>query len=206
MKSKAFTKVLSVVILFVVVVSIFAGCGHAKYEMGFSPTHSVKEVRIGVKYNNNKFAKDDVTFDLCYGFYDIKWKEDTTRKSSLFGYGDEIFFVFYIMESGFELNTLWRVYDYRNIEKLYFIKEFSNEEAQSDEYAFSVGKFRIRYNHQEKFTVPQDIFDGEYGHFDLMMCSFIKNPEQETEYNYVGGDYITFHYYFIDDNVLQLRI
>lgn len=152
-----------------------------KFKSGyFGYTFTPEPIMMGAKSNTDIFTKDNVSFELYYGVYDIEDTEeyntdpkDTHRRPFL---GDvKIFFALYICDAEFALDVSndMEFNDYKNIENYYFLKEISEEEAFSEEYGFNMGILRgITYNHHETISIPAEIFTEEKGSFAIRLVAF----------------------------------
>ena len=101
--------------------------------------------------------------------------------------------------------------DYRDIENLYFIKEFSNEEFLSEEYSATCNSFlwvySILYRHNEIFTVPKEILYKTYGSFCFCVVEIYYSEDSNDyvvwrESTRLGGIQISYEY--IDENTVRL--
>ena len=211
MKSKAFTRVLSVVILFVVVVSIFAGCG-PKFERGAFGLHymgycfRLYSWYAGVKSSTDTFAKDNVTLDFYYGLYDVD--DDDPSCSIVRGYDDYFFAIYVYADIRTSMDPIYFrkiVEDYQNVENAHFIKEISREESLSEDYGYQIRPILgLKYNHHESLTLPQDIFTDSRGFIHIAVVQIDTSKDTSLPYIISDGYIIDIYYKFLDDNTLQL--
>ena len=199
------------VLLILLMVSLFTtGCGQkSEFEKGFDYTFTPNSIMFGAKSNTDTFSKNDVTFDLYYGVYDIGYAEkyNTDPKSGYRKEGYEtIFFGLYICEADYSLDVVndMEISDYKTIDNHYFVKEISEEEAFSDEYGFTMSYWKgITYNHSEKITIPSELFANETGSFVVKLIAF-HEPMSEGENYYTSmARYIEFDYQVVDENTIK---
>ncbi|MCH5152131.1 MAG: hypothetical protein J1F65_05700 [Clostridiales bacterium] len=211
MKSKAFTRVISVAILLVVIVSIFAGCS-PKFESGAFGRHyrgacfEVYSLYAGVKSSADTFTKDDVTLDFYYGLYDID--DDDPSCSIVSGYDDYFFAIYVYTEIRTSMPQIYFqkiVEDYQNVENAHFIKEISREESLSEDYAYQIRPILgLKYNHHESLTLPQDLFTDRRGFIHIAVVAINTSKDTSLPYIISNGYIVDIDYEFLDDNMLQL--
>ena len=200
------------VLLLLLMVSLFTtGCGQkSEFEKGFDYTFTPSSIMFGAKSDTDTFSKNDVTFDLYYGVYDIGYAEkyNTDPKSGYRKEGYEtIFFGLYICEADYSLDVVndMEISDYKMIDNHYFVKKISEEEAFSDEYGFTMSYWKgITYNHSEKRAIPTEFFANETGSFVVKLIAFHEPMSEGENYYTSKARYIEFDYQIVDENTIKI--
>lgn len=200
-------------VLFVVV--FLAGCykQQANFESGyFGYTNHPPQIMIGVRSETDTFSRDNIIFDLYYGFHDIGYDEKYNHdpKGSYLAANRKnvilcLYFGHYLIDD-FEFNGEFK--DYKSLENHYFVKEISEEDAFSDEYGYTMTyRNGITYNHYETVAVPQEcLIENEYGigFIRIELMAFCE-PLNEDDYYYTSANGVLgLRYENIDDNTIKI--
>lgn len=209
--SKPIRRVFRVLLILLMVSLLTEGCEQkSKLEKGFDYTFTPNSIMFGVKFGTDTFSKNNVTFDLYYGVYDIGYaqKNNADPKSNYLKEGYEtISFGLYICEADYSLNIVndMEISDYKMIDNHYFVKEISEEEAFSDEYGFTMSYWNgITYNHSEKITIPSSFFKNETGSFVVKLIAFREPMAEVDDYHIAMIHYIEIDYQVIDENTIKI--
>lgn len=207
------SKVAIVLVLLLVAVCLLAGCT-SEYKCGafgrhyMGPCFQVYSMYAGVKSDTNTFAKDDVTFDLYYGLYDIDKKENIVHECIHQYAGrddDDFFFAIYVSVDTDALYIFLELEDYKNIENAYLIKEISCEEAISQNYGYKINKLSgLKYFHNEQITIPSEIFKSQMYPFYIAILLINTKKDQSVSPVVVDGYFLNLHYQMLDVNTVQI--
>lgn len=155
---------------------LLCGCGykqHANFESGyFAYTSMPPQIMIGVRSDKDTFLRDDVSFDLYYGFHDIDYdkKYDYNPENGYLATGREnvvlaLYLGHYLVDDDDELFNKGEFDDYNHFEHHYLLNEISGAAAFSGDYGYT-NTYRdgIKYRHYERITVPQEcLIENEHG-------------------------------------------
>ena len=121
--------------------------------------------------------------------------------------GEDLIFGMYVCDSEY-VSSICNdeiVSDYKNIDNHYFIKSISEEQAFSTEYGYTKKNIgNISYNHYEKITVPQEVFEGEEGMFVIKIIGFQELLNENDGYyvNQIG--YLDLKYQVMDKDTVKI--
>lgn len=190
---------------------LLVGCSsNVKYENGFEYTNTPNMIMFGSRSDTDLFDKSSVTFDIYFGLYDVGYCEKYGTDPKMFYQkeGDEtIFFGLYICDSNYSLSIVndIEISDYKMIEKHYFVKEISQEDAFSEEYGFFADYRKgITYNHSEEITIPIEFFENETGSFAVKLIAFHKPIDGSESYYVTTVHYVEFEYTTINEDMIKV--
>lgn len=198
-----------IIVLGICIFGILVGIGlkiaTSEYRLGdfeYSMTGN-GPMKSGVKSKTNVFDKSDVTLKLHYGFYE--------KNEYVFGYWqypeDKVLVAMYIYDAdcGHVITNDCEVEDYKNIDNYYFIKEISQEEMFSEEYAYS-NKFMsgMTYEHSEFITIPEEFFKDDGGTVVIRFVSYIEPMEERDNYYSMHVIGIKLDYEMIKDGKVKI--
>lgn len=88
----------------------------------------------------------------------------------------------------------------------YFLREISEEEACSDEYAYNEDTNSFPFQHHERITVPRELFDKEkkVGRFWITIMGFVDLNDQERGYISTSGGAFELYYKWLADGSLRI--
>ena len=176
---------------------------------GFGTASQNGPIKMGMKSKTDTFKVDDVTFDIYYGMYE---EGDETPQGSYKKDDEKPFFAMYIQEYN---NRTYEENDgpddicnnYRKINGYYFIKEISNEEAFSGDYAYTLKDGfiadDIEYKHHETITIMKELFSKSNGTIIIRIYTII--PIESDEYRISRGGCIELDYEFISEGTVRIE-
>lgn len=188
---KLFKGLFNIVVILMASCMVLTGCfmyiPETEYEKGFK-YHRNGVILIGVRADTDIFDIDNVSFDVYYGMYDLDAKGSDPKDSYISSImGDKLVFGMYICDSIYSeaITNDKFIPDYTDIENHLFIRSISEDEAFSNEFGYTdeYGK-GTTYNHNERITVPMEVFNKDRGSFSIKIIGF-QEPLNE------GGDYYT---------------
>jgi len=181
-------------------------------EIGFGGSYKNIYLYCGAKSDTRIFDVDNVKIDFYLGL-EKNWSLEDRNQLGYEYIGVAAYFYGYG-------NSYWALgengdgtfADYRNIENIYFIKEFSAEEFFSEQYTaefirkgrWPFAKSSTTFNYYETFTVPKEVLNKETYSFYFVIIAIWFSEESN---HYVFGywhDSIEFPYNYINDT--QVRI
>ena len=160
----------SLILVSVLWLSLCSCLGQKKYTAGeeYVSYFSNHRIKLKIESDTNKIQIDNIVLDFYYGFDE---KEELERSKS----EQNTIYAIYISAS-YHYNQY--VEDYRNMEQAIFIKDYTVEDALTNQcyydIVFDLGKLakRVDYYHSEKLTIPE-WFVREYSLFDSSVECFI---------------------------------
>ena len=201
------------------------GCGERyKIEEGFARSFTPPQILMGMRSKTDTFAKDDVTFELYYSFYELgddspygPYNLAVEDDSQEYYYLDDpqIIFCLYVYniqdknKQDKDFGYLSEVSDYKALEYYNFVKEIPHEKAFSDEYGYSHSYWTgVTYNHSEAITIPQEVLTAEAdgkGTFFIKIIAFQTIPKtQGNSYRFTYSGLMLFEYEMIDNRTIRL--
>lgn len=201
-----------IITLILVISLLFTGCRFNTHDgMYWAGTFAYTIMRdpiiLGAKSETNIFSKEDVSFTLYYGFFDLIEKEMNRKDFYLLEETDSVILVMYICEEEYiyDISNNQKYEDYTNIENHYFIKQLSENEAFSDEYGYSIDlKNGVSYSHSETINIPEQFFSEDSGSFVIKWVSFIEPSEGEAFYQSELVGYLRLHYDIMADGQVKI--
>ena len=146
----------------------------------------IEPVMIGVYLKDNTaFDVDNVSLEFAYGVYGsatnpAPWSAEYRSYTKLVGYAlyfcDGQYYNHYRNEAEFP----GPYDDYHNIDNQYFVKEFSYNEFNSDQYEITFFLGAHRFNHREILNVPREIFARESGSFVCYIAEISYSPDNNN--------------------------
>lgn len=190
-------KSVGVILILLTLLYTLTGCYLFEYSKGYGVVvgEFAEPSYAKVKSNKRIFEKDDVTLDFYYGLYSLNGMATVESKKALSAWetsdGDniEIHFAIFLSDSDkivFEQDENENILDFENKVNAKLWKYISYEAAFSKDYGFTYEKLTIDYHHNEKITIPQDMFHLPSGnvfiHIIGLRCinkeTFIIGPEE----------------------------
>ncbi|MBE5963405.1 MAG: hypothetical protein E7252_00520 [Lachnospira sp.] len=171
---------------------------------GFNTASQKGPIKMGMKSKTDTFKVDDVTFDIYYGMYE---EGDETPESSYKNEDEKLFFVMYMSEYNIANYESYVIDDYKNAGTNYFIKEISDVEVFSGEYAYTLDKGFIaddvEYKHQETITIVKELFSKSKGIIAIEIVALVplENGGYKSSYNSV----IKLNYEFISEDTIKIE-
>ena len=195
-----------------------AGCGERyKIESGFRDGLELFPITIGIRSKTDTFAKDNMSFDLYYSFYENSYEmpKNMYRVSNPDWEGANIIFGIYICDKEY-LNTVVvssdAIYsDYKELEHHTFIKEISEEEAFSGKYGYSSSFWSGHdYNYEgETICIPAEFLNvetGKYGGFVISIIAFLEPLNEKDGYIITQMGRAQVSYLGIDENTVKITM
>ena len=160
--------------------------------------------------DTDTFPKDDVTFDLSYGLY--KYSPDISGNFPASGVylnkdvdsRDDIF------ARSFEEPS-----EYSIIDPMITIQAFDPNKPFTEEYTYEVKTswpidiFRkVKCNHTESITVPEEYFDSESGSFEVILVFYKQLQGPEADRTYYRVNYyrtLIFNYEKLPDGMIKIN-
>ena len=179
--------------------------GHSARVIGLIPKFA-----IGVRSKTNEFDIDNVTLDFSWGkengidegdcvFIDRGGKGVMPEECPVFCVA--VYFCNYDYVD--RLNIIHHYGDYKEIEDVYFVKDFTvkefNEECKAD-YSYWG---RTKYDHTETLTIPQEVFENAKGVISFFVTEIMYIPS-ENAYMIYSGCGILFEYEFLKDGKVRI--
>ena len=213
-RTKLIARVMLVILILVSSTS-FVGCarGADKYAKVryYQPGH-FSPIDMMVSSNSKTFLKDDVTFNLSYGFQKILYdgEFDNRVDYNYFIEEYELIYGLYIANDDYYktvINSHWYTNDIENIEGCQFVRQISEEEALSDDYwvvtpHFAYGYGFREFKHTEKITIPREYVNNPSGYFYIIITMFgITNDG-----SYVALESVKLECYYkeLDENTIEI--
>ena len=184
---------------------------------GFNTASQKRPIKMGMKSKTDTFKVDDVTFDIYYGMYE---EGDETPDSSYVRFDSEnVFFALYLYEyenrgsviynngEDYKDNAITQNIYSKNIDKDYFVKEISSEEAFSDDYAYILDEgflaADVEYKHNETITIMKELFSKAKGTIIIRIYAIVVS--EGDEYRISEGAAIKINYEFISEDTVQIE-
>jgi len=195
----------------ILMISVGVGCGAdglSKIKLAYYGD-ALAPIQYKIESPKVKFDIDDVTLDFSYGHagniitlgqhYDAEGKDNYILSCFAIYFCDEL----YVSSFTDCVHS-----DYRSIDNCYFIKEIMVEAFHSDNY---LNEYKmdfllrniIRFNHKEKITVPQGVFERENGTFALQVVG-INYSIKDKGYIVEHLGFISVHYKYLDSQTIVL--
>ena len=181
------------------VMLLLPSCSRPALQAGsFRHTHlgelAPAKLSLGVRADADAFDIDSVTLRLFFSTFeagdsvpDGYYKRDAD---------DVAVFAFYVCGADADTPLYGEeVADYKNIPGHIFIKELSDGDAFTDEYAFVWDFFgNIRYSHSESFTLPAESFTAESGIVEIRIVPYCSPDSKGPYMSMYSGSSISFEY------------
>ena len=171
----------------------------------------IEPVKIGVYLKDNTaFDVDSVSLEFAYGVYDSignypSWSAGQEGYTELVGYAlyfcDGQYYKHYWNKDAFP----GPYNDYHDIENRYFVKEFSYNEFNSDQYKVTTFLLSYRFNHREVLAFPREIFARESGSFVCYIAEISYSPYSNS-YCAVTIAYELIQYEYSDQQTVILSV
>ena len=209
MKSLMF-RIIAVIVLLMTLLSAcedsyVINIGHGAHRIGLIP-----EISIGIRSKTDEFDMDDVTLEFSWGNKDgigegecifIPRGEKEVLPEECPVVCVAVYFCNYDYVD--RLNSIHHYGDYKEIEDVYFVKDFTvkefNEECKTD-YSYWG---RTKYDHTETLTIPQEVFENAKGVISFFVTEIMYIPS-ENAYMIDSGCGILFEYEFLKDGKVRI--
>ncbi|MBO5357431.1 MAG: hypothetical protein J6A95_06640 [Clostridia bacterium] len=160
---------------------------------------------MGIKSDTNKFSKDDVTFDLYLGLYDLNSREAPREQYYNPINGNLVFVIYAYGEEDFHRQSATEIYDYTKRDNRHYIMHIDEEQAFTEEYCFvNSSKNGIVYKQKGiPITIPKNVFDSQNNLFRIALAVYVQD-EDSGEYKSIGGEEITLGYKFLSKHEVKI--
>ncbi|HHU80883.1 MAG: hypothetical protein ACOX5E_05810 [Bacilli bacterium] len=163
----------------------------------YEDEHKIFDITCAVRSNQTEFDIDNVTLDCYYGWYThtpIHYYQDSNFEPVCVA----LYFVY-----GYS-NMLDEFHDYKNIDKMHFLKEISIEEFSTEAYNVKNSQKEGKtFEQHSALTIPKEIFVGSFGIISFVVVNIARNPQ--TNLFFVRGlGFRTIQYDFIDEETVRL--
>ena len=191
-------------VILIIIISL-TGCSDRIYKRGVInlPWGRYQEINAKVEANKIIFDKNDVTLDFFYSFYCL---EDLTL-DQVKRYNDYIYYetilpdyekvpirhirctyAIYISNNKeliFEKEENGALVDWENAVNAQLLKFFDYEDAFSSNYGFKFPEIfqELTYNHSEKLTIPEYLFNTNNEYVYIHILSIDYNVLEDRYYN-----------------------
>ena len=203
--------VFSVILALLAVSLLFTSCNQkSRYEKGFGYTFTPHSIMLGVRADTDTFDKNDLTLDIYYGVHDVgydeKYGNDPRTGYRKEGY-ETLLFGLYLCDGEHILDIVndMEIPDYKSIDKHYFIREISEEDAFSGAYGLEMSYLKgITYNHSESVSIPAELLDKSAGSFAVKLIAFCEPVSEGESYYTSTVGFIEFDYEAIDADSVRV--
>ena len=146
----------------------------------------MERLQIGVYLKNNTaFDIDNVSLEFAYG-HCADLNNYPSWPGGHYGYTQLVGYALYFCDGQYynhyrnETEFPGPYDDYHNIDNQYFVKEFSYNEFNSDQYEITFFLGAHRFNHREILNVPREIFARESGSFVCYIAEISYSPDNNN--------------------------
>ena len=221
-KASVFRK-LPILLAMIMLLISCAGCGERyKIEEGFHGEYFSEKpspIRIGIRSKTDTFDKNDVTFDVSYGLFELGDDHPVSpyhvKADSQIDYYDDvkILFAVYVRDRNAPKNEdirfLAEFSDYKALDHYVFVKEITHEQAFSEEYGYTNNRWTgKKFNHSETITIPQEVISAERneeGSFYITIFAYQIFPKTEgSSFCLTGSESVQVKYVCVDDQLIRL--
>lgn len=184
-----------------------------RYESGTTGVGlMIENVVAKVESDERCFDKNNVNLDFSYSFYCLN---DTTIDSvGSKKYKDpwyEDAYAIYLSKNPMLVFEEDEITDYENKVNAKLYKYFSFDDILETDYGYTHSAGKVNYNHSEKLTIPEELFDSTSGYVYVYVIRFLKDTRNETavytyfEYDSYFNETISIKYELTDDNKVVLK-
>ena len=218
-------RVMLIILLLTSALSLGAceGYPNKKYVLtvDYDTNWNTSQIQLRATSDTKVFYKNDITFDLSYATHSINSKGESSLDITYDSYSRmvknyDVYYGMYITD----IQHIWEgnrrplaVDNLDSIEGHLFIKQLSEDEALSEEYAkispyFAVSKYggsSSIYNHTESITIPKECITEKSGAFVIKIIAFYWDDET-GKYRSIDASRIEFYYKEIDENSIEIEM
>lgn len=186
-----------IIVVFIMTLSL-TGCSRPVYVRGnrYQGFEFAQDLNLKVEANKLLFDINDVTLDFFYSLYslddhnlnqlkDIHWYASYGEHESHL----EAVYAIYISNNKellLEEDESGALVDYQNGVNAKLIKFISFEEAFDTDYGYITLTnpfLKINYNHNEKLTIPAELFNSQSDYVYIHLISLVYNVSNDKYYN-----------------------
>ena len=184
--------ILRAILILLIIPLVLTGCTNTKkYSYGFGSQWEYKSIMLAFESDTHEFPIDDVTFELYYGLYESSSSNPKSSYRSSDRPGWPIVFGVYAGDDSSNTRIMGKNVKSLQIEGLFLLKTIAEEEAFTEEYAYTINRFSTDFNHHESITIPAESFTKETGTIEIWIYAYNESIGEE-EKSYCGVKFNTF--------------
>lgn len=177
-----------------------------------SPGGLLPEFFIGIRSKTDVFDIDNVTLEFSWGKEDGIEEGDCTfiDKGEKGELPEEcpvvcVAVYFYNYKYGNSLGSLHHYDDYKEIDDVYFVKDFTVEEF-NEKCKVNLNYWgRIKYDHTESLTIPKEVFETTTGEISFVVTK-VEYVPSENAYIVSGGSNTNLSYRVLENGKVRLGL